>query len=152
MPHLDFFSYLLQNDTLFVNHAADPLIYAYRFPDELLFTFGTECEGINRNYSSSSKFTDDLAEDMKKVGINTQIFNCNELNMFFRVYLKGGISNPFGLQIYDNRSYDLLADMELPKFFKLLGYREPYLYGITMFPEETDDQTNYTVYKLKVSR
>lgn len=55
------------------------------------------------------------------------------------------------MQIYDNTTYDLLADIDVPFSFKLLGYYDACFYGVTMMPRETEDNTYVTFYKLKLT-
>jgi hypothetical protein len=56
-----------------------------------------------------------------------------------------------GMQIYDSTTYDLLADMDVPFSFKLLGSCGGCFYGVTMMPRETDDNTYVIFYKLKIT-
>ncbi len=149
LPHIDYFSYLYSNNELIVSFAVDSLIYVYEYPDKLLYTFGYECKDIVRDYTESSRLTNDLYKDFIKTGISTEILNFPETGFFFRTYIKNMQNTSFGMQIY-NRSYDLLADVEVPKYFKLLGYFDSCYYGITFVPEETDENTYITIYKIKI--
>jgi len=148
-PHFDFFSYLIDGDKLYYNHPIDSLVYVYEYPDKLLYTFGYECKDINRSYTKSTSLEDEIYEDYKKVGIVTEIKKFPESELFIRTYIKDMGTQKFGMQIY-NSSHDLLADVEMPTYFKLLGYHDSYFYGVTMMPRETDENTFYTFYKIKI--
>ena len=53
------------------------------------------------------------------------------------------------MQIY--KDCDLIADIDVPAFFKLLGYRDGYFYGSSFVPIENDDETYIVIYRLKVT-
>lgn len=151
LPHFNFFSYIFDNDTFYVNFPVDSLIYVYKYPDKLLYSFGVECKDIVRNYTSSNVINDDIYNDYKHCGMNTEILNFPELGLFFRTYVKNTENASYGMQIYDNTTYNLLADIDVPGHFKLLGYYNSYFYGITLVPKETDDNTYVTFYKIKIT-
>ena len=150
MPHLGFFSHVLYEDTLYVSFPVDSLIYVYKYPDQLLYAFGNECNGINRNYTTSNTYTMELFDDLRTKGVNTEIMYFPETGIFTRTYYRNGIfTDSYGLQIY-NKNHDLIADISVPQYFKLLGYYQSTFYGITSFPEETDENTFFTFYKFKI--
>jgi len=154
LPHYDFFSYTFNNNIFYVNFPVDSLIYAYEFPDKLLYSFGFECNDIIRKYTTSNVINNkDIYDDFQSCGLNTEILNFPELGLFFRIYSKKMEDLAYGMQIYDNTTYDLLADIDVPSFvhFKLLGYYDSYFYGVTMAPRETDNNTYVTFYKIKIS-
>lgn len=150
-PQFDFFSHIIDQDTLYINYPTDSLIYVYKYPDELLYTFGYECENINRDYTSSRVIDQKLYDDFDKVGIVTEIKKIPEENLFFRTYVKDMTSKSFGMQVYD-LNHNLIDDIEMPPFFKLLGHYKGFLYGITMIPKETDEATLFTLYKIRITK
>lgn len=149
-PQFDFFSYLIDEDKIYCNHPIDSLVYVYEYPDKLLYTFGYECKDINRSYTKSNSLKDEIYEDYKKVGVIAEIKNFPEVGVLLRTYVKDMGTQKFGMQIY-NSSHDLLADVEMPAYFKLLGYYDSYFYGVTMIPKETDENTFYTFYKIRIN-
>jgi hypothetical protein len=151
LPHFDFFSYTFDNDIFYVDFPVDSLIYAYKYPDELLYTFGFECKDIVRSYVTSAVLNDEIYEDLRRNGLNAEIINFKELGLLFRTYIRDMKTATCGMQIYDNTTYDLLADIDVPFSFKLLGYYGDRFYGVTMMPRETDDNTYVTFHKLKIT-
>jgi hypothetical protein len=152
MPHFHFFSYLLDNDLLYVNHPVDSLVYVYEYPDKLIYTFGYEGIDINRDYhvDKTNSHRNQFRKDHREKGYFLQVYMCRDLNLFFRVYLKQGKKHPYGLQIYDLTSHDLIADIEIPVSFQILGYRAPYIYGVGTLFEETENETWGKFYKMKI--
>jgi hypothetical protein len=88
---------------------------------------------------------------MRRNGLNAEIINFQELGLLFRTYIRNMEKATCGMQIYDNTTYDLLADIDVPFSFKLLGYYDNCFYGVTMMPRETDDNTYVKFYRLKIT-
>lgn len=149
MPHLESFQYVISNDLLYVNHGVDSLIYVYKFPDDLQYTMGYECAGIDRDYTCTEEMDDGdiLKNDIKHVGINTGLLFCPENNTLCRSYIKSMTTGASGMQIYKNN--DLIADVEVPSYFKLLGYRGGCYYGARLIPDEDVDSTYLILYRIK---
>jgi hypothetical protein len=150
LPHFNFFSYTFENDLFYVDFPVDSLIYAYKYPDKLLYSFGFECKDIVRSYTTSTVLSDEIYKDLRRNGLNAEIINFPEPGLLFRTYIRNMEKVTCGMQIYDNTTYDLLADIDVPFSFKLLGYYNACFYGVTMMPTETDDNTYVTFYKLKL--
>jgi hypothetical protein len=151
LPHFNFFSYTFDNDLFYVDFPVDSLIYVYKYPDTLLYSFGFECKDIVRSYTTSTVLNDEIYEDFRRNGLNAEIINFKESGLLFRTYIRNMEKATCGMQIYDNTTYDLLADIDVPFSFKLLGYYGACFYGVTMMPRETDDNTYVTFYKLKIT-
>jgi hypothetical protein len=150
LPQFNFFSYILDKDLLYVNFPVDPLIYVYEYPDRLLYSFGFECKDIVRKYTTSGVVKDDNYDDYQHSGMNTEILTFPDLGLFFRTYVKNMENASYGMQIYNN-AHDLLADIDVPNHFKLLGSYDSCFYGVNWVPVETDDNTYITFYKIKIS-
>lgn len=151
MPHLEFFQYTIVDDKILVNHTVDSLIYVYQYPDKPLYTIGYECKEIDRNYSSSADIDNSayFEKDLTHVGFNTGLKFFSELNMLCRTYIKSASTGNSGMQIYiDN---NLIADIDVPDFFNLLGYHEGYFYGTSYIPIEDDSSSRICLYRLKIS-
>lgn len=148
VPHINFFDYTTNSDTIYVNFPIDSLIYVYKYPDTLLYTLGFECQNINRDYTETFDVTPGnkyLRIDSKKVGIISNIKYIPETGILFRTYIKNMLNQDYGLQIYENN--DLIADINVPSSFKIIGYQAPYYYGVKSKPLETEEQTFFTFYK-----
>lgn len=150
MAHLEFFQYTIFNDLLYVDHAVDSLIYVYKYPDDLQYTIGYECFGIDRNYTSSKEidYGDAFKNDFQHVGVNSGLIYCSENNTLCRTYVRNAGTGESGMQIYKNNN--LIADVGMPAYFKLLGYRNGYYYGARLIPEEDLESTNLVLYKIKL--
>jgi hypothetical protein len=146
MPYMESFSYLVKGDSIFVNFAADPLIYVYKYPDQPLFTIGHEGKEINREYPVSTFISDDYYSDYEKMGSNMEITYFDETRRLFRTYIKSWKSKRCGMQVYDE-GYNLIHDVEVPSSFKIVGYRHPYYYAVASFPEETEENTYFKFYR-----
>ena len=151
MPHLEFFQYVIQDDKLYMNHTVDSLIYVYQYPDTPLYTFGYECRDIDRDYTVTKEIDNSVffKKDLEHVGFNTGLQLISDLRVFCRTYIKSASTGESGMQIY--KDCDLIADIDVPAFFKLLGYRDGYFYGSSFVPIENDDETYIVIYRLKVS-
>ena len=151
MPHLEFFQYVIQGDKLYMNHTVDSLIYVYQYPDTPLYTFGYECRDIDRSYTVTKKIDNStyFKKDLEHVGFNTGLQFIPELNVFCRTYIKSAATGEAGMQIY--KDYDLIADIDVPVFFKLLGYCDGCFYGSSFVPIETTNKTSIIIYRLKIT-
>jgi len=150
VPHMDFFQYSMKEDTIYVNHAIDSLIYVYKYPDKLLYTFGYECNNINRNYTVTKKVDHGklLKNDTKKCGMNIGLKYISQTNLLLRTYMLNLNNGESGLQIYKDNN--LIGDFKMPRYFKLLGYCDKYYYGVRLIPIETRDITKFVFYKFKI--
>ena len=147
----EFFSYDMSGDTIFVNHAVDSTIYVYKYPDKLLFTMGYECKQIDRGYSIGYDLDPSvLLEDVDHVGVSTQLYYAKDKGLLLRV-LNGGkrYGNRFYLQIY-NKDCDLVAEVDVPPFFKCVGHKGDILYGVNLIPIERNGEEKFCLYKLKI--
>ena len=148
-PFFEFFQYEMVSDTLYINHAADSLIYVYKYPDELLYTIGYECSGINRNYTKGYEVEmAQFKKDILSVGLNTGLLYVKEKQLLFRTVLKNFNSREVCLQAYSNN--DLVLEADVPGFFKLLGFWNSYFYGVDMLPKEKEDGMNFVFYRFKI--
>lgn len=151
MPHLEFFQYVIQGDKLYMNHTVDSLIYVYQYPNTPLYTFGYECRDIDRTYTVTKKIDNSsfFKKDLAHVGFNTGLQFIPELNLFCRTYIKSAATGEAGMQIY--KDCDLIADIDVPAFFKLLGYRDGCFYGSSLVPVDDEDKTSIIIYRLKTT-
>lgn len=150
MPHLESFQYVISNDLLYVNHGVDSLIYVYKFPDDLQYTMGYECAGIDRDYTCTEAMDDGdiFKNDIRHVGINTGLLFCPANSTLCRTYIKSMATGASGMQVYKDEN--LIADVEMPSYFKLLGYRGGYYYGARLIPDEEEDNTYLILYRVKI--
>lgn len=149
-PFFEFFKYVLRGDTLYVNHAVDPLIYVYKYPDELLYTMGYEVPNVNRNYTIGYDVgISHFKEDCKEVGVNMELVYIKEKDLLLRTVLKSFKTRQVCLQAYSGTNLVLEANM--PDFFKFLGYYNNYFYGARMLPLETvDGRMSFVFYRFRI--
>lgn len=149
-PFFEFFSYALQQDTLYVSHATDSLIYVYKYPDTLLYTMGYEAPSVDRGYTVGYDVDfSAFQEDASHVGANIGLTYVDELGLLARTVLCSFSTGCVVLQLYDGA--DLVLEQPMPAFFRLLGYRDGWFYGTRIIPIETEDENMYFVfYRFKV--
>lgn len=152
MPHLEFFQYTCSNDMFYVNHGVDSLIYVYGYPDKLQYTIGYECSNIDRHYTSTKviDYGDSFKKDFQHVGMNTGLLFCVGNNTLCRTYIKSASTGASGMQVYKNN--DLIADVEMPSYFKLLGYKDGCYYGARFVPLEDLETTRIVLYRVRLIR
>lgn len=150
MPHLESFNYIVSGDTMYVNHIVDSLIYVYEYPDRLVYTLGYECSDINRDYTVTKKIsTGEIAkEDMKHAGMNSGLYYSEDTGILCRTYMRSLNTGASGMQMY--KGVNLIADLEMPQYFKLLGYYDGYWYGCRIIPLENMDTTSLVLYKMHI--
>jgi hypothetical protein len=149
VPHLEFFQYAMDKETIYVNHAVDSLIYVYKYPETLLYTIGYECNRINRGYKTTKVIDEALfAHDMQRTGINTGLKYIPRTNSLIRTYMTNLVTGESGLQIYKDN--DLIGEFEMPPFYIFLGYYNGIYYGVRMVPIEDESETHFVFYKTKI--
>lgn len=146
----DFFSYDISGDTIFVNHSIDSIIYVYKYPDELLYTIGYECALIDRDYTTGYDIDPSVfVKDIEHVGVSTQIYYIKDSGILLRTLNSGKKYNSrFYLQAYKN--CDLIAEAEMPSFFKCIGHIDDIYYGVNLIPTEKGGKEIFTLYKFKI--
>lgn len=148
-PSFEFFQYDIFNDTLFVNHATDSLIYVYEYPDKLLYTMGYEIPDINRDYTVGLEQDFQILEkDLQKVGVNTGLLYIPELDVLCRTAMKQFATQEVVLQMYSEGN--LIFESEMPQLFTLLGYCNDYFYGVRLMPKEDSGNMSFVFYRFKV--
>lgn len=144
---LTYFDINSNNGNFTVTHQADSLIYVYDSDFELLHSFGFNGIGMNRNYSdpngSTEVFNNAYLRDKEECGYYYWIKNLNQYT--FRTYQKDGEKSSDGLQIY--YGFELIADVEVPKNFRVVGYIHPYFVTKLICDE---DNENIKFYKFKL--
>lgn len=149
-PFFEFFQYVMHNDTLYVNHAVDSLIYVYKYPDHLLYTIGYETHGINRNYTVGYNVEmSNFKSDIQTVGANSGLLYIPENRLLLRTTLKDFKSREVSLQAYSDNN--LILEVDMPAFFKLLGFWNGEFCGVKMLPEEDESgKIHFVFYRFKI--
>ena len=147
LANFNFFDFDLHQNNYWVSWAIDSLIYQYKYPDELICAFGNAGVEMETNYQPHKKFDDhekNFFNDRKKCGHYTGIFYDQYTDLIYRTYYKG-FEKGYGLQVYND--YSLIADLEVPNDFRLLGR-----IGDHLFANGTIDEYNGTafLYRFKI--
>jgi hypothetical protein len=146
VPHLEFFQYAMNGDTIYVNHAVDSLIYVYKYPDTFLYTVGYECHHMNRGYKTTRVIDEALfADDMQRTSINTGLKYIPETKWLIRTYMTSLVTGESGIQIYKDNH--LIGEFEMPPFCIFLGYYNGVCYGARIAPIEEETDTKFMFYK-----
>lgn len=144
----EFFQYSKCNDTVYVNHAVDSLIYVYKYPDKLLYTMGYELNGANRKYSSHlSADHSAFKEEAVKISLNTGIYSDN--GFIIRSIMKSMQTGETYLQFYLHEN--LVGEFKVPSMFHYLGYWKGFYYGVSFVPITKNYKQYFVLYKLKIT-
>ncbi len=126
---------------LYVCHQADSLIYVSDRKFKPVKAFGFEGKNMDTDYTNPSPSTADFERayinDLAHKGYYYWLEYVDETDMTFRSYQKGSHSDRDGLQIY--RGATLIADVEVPKGFRVAGYIAPYY--VTQIICDEDNET-----------
>lgn len=134
----------------FLGFEPDPLIYVCDSTFRPVRAFGLEGLKMNKNYTEYAGFDEAqirqiLRNDRKLCGYYTSLEYIEERDLLFRSYSKGSHSHYDGLQIYRNEV--LIADVDVPKGFKVEGYVAPYFIS-GFFPTPLYESGKIYLFKL----
>lgn len=139
--------FVVIDSSYMVAWAVDSLIYHYQYPDSLMYSFGRAGRDMNIQYIPYRDI-DDIKKyayrDYELFGYYTQLEFDKESGLLFRVYYKGS-GKGSGLQIYSDKT--LIADVDVPKHFKIIGSLNGCFYGSD---EPNEDKENVMLYRFKI--
>jgi hypothetical protein len=123
----------------YVSYEADSLIYKYDNKFNPVYSFGYSGKNMNMQYERISTYKD-CRQYYRKERMNKGYYDwieyIDETGLLFRSYKKGVHDANDGLQIYSDKI--LLADLTVPKNFKIAGYIAPYYYSQAIADEEKE--------------
>lgn len=138
------------NGNFYICYDTDPYIYVYNndfFPQK---AYGIMGKDMDTNYLYIDNYKEckrNYRSERNKKGYYYWIEYIDETGILFRSYKKKFESQD-GLQIYKNGV--LIADVKVPKGFKVMGYIAPYYYSyIIPLLDENDD--SLIMYRFKIS-
>lgn len=118
----------------YVSLEADSLIYQYDKDFKQTNTFGNAGNNMRTDYVSidlADKLNDIIDNERKLKGFYEQVEYIQERNTLLRLYRRGSADeHNDGLQLYENNT--LIADIDIPKGYKIAGYSEPFIYLFLM--------------------
>lgn len=150
-PFFDFFDYSVDfdNSRIYTSFASDSLIYCNDFKGTILYSFGFEPDGISRDYTYGYDTTfEDFKNDISKVGANTGIFYDSQNGLLFRCSMTDFASGSTRMQIYEDSN--LIAELRMPPYFKMLGKIGSKYYGVRLMPVEQGENAYFTLYKFSL--
>ncbi|ATA71875.1 hypothetical protein CGC49_00215 [Capnocytophaga sp. H4358] len=148
--HLNYDTYE-ESDEVYLNFWADSDIYLYsKQKNKIKGKFGKAGRDMKTDYRRTNTFEDaenNWKSDYATYGYYTFLKYFPEKQLIFRGYSKGKGATNHGLQIYKN--HQLIADLDVPKGFEIIGHSNGMFYGVT--PQDPDIDF-LTVYKIKFSQ
>lgn len=146
IPMFEFFDYTVnfKDSLIYVSHAPDSLIYCYKYPDSLLYSMGFEPNGLHRDFNVGyNPDYMDFKKEIRRVSVNTGLYYDAIDNLLFRTSITDYESGNSVLQIY--RDTNLIAEVKMPPFFKMLGRVGDRYYGARLKAIETEDEDVYFI-------
>lgn len=137
-----------EDDRIFVGFEPDSLIYEYDAGMKNIRTYGFAGKNMDTDYLESRDF-EHVGRNLKKQRAEKGYYNSlkyiDETKMLFRGYQKGKHSAVDGLQIYRDGAF--VADIDVPKGLKIIGYKKPWYYSSGIINELNEE---IKIYKLKI--
>lgn len=139
------------NKDFVVSYWPDSLIYVYDGDFRVKKVFGFSGKNMNKDYREMPESQDDNVikkfwrQEQTERGLYTSLEYVEDRNLLFRSYSRGAASDSDGLQIY--RSDTLIADVNVPRSFKVIGYIKPYFYSEGVIDEEGE---KISVYRFRI--
>lgn len=133
-----------ENGNFLISFEADSLIYEYDNRFSPIDAFGYSGENMDTKYielRNLKEFQKYYSEERETRGYYDWIEYIDELDMLFRSYKKGKHSSCDGLQIYKKNT--MIADIEVPKGLRVIGFINPYVYAGSTIDEENEEMKVY---------
>ncbi len=130
----------------YVGYETDSVIYVYDGNYRALRAFGYAGKGMDTNYLTlepGPHYKTQAAAERRAKGYYTSLRYID--GYLFRTYQRNGKADRDGLQIYDGST--LIADVDVPKGMRVVGYIAPYYYSQVMADE---DRETLTLYRFKL--
>ena len=134
---------------LYLGFESDPHLYECDKEGKPIYSFGLAGRDIQNDYIPGLSFDDDsnyYLKNREEKGYYSWLEYIDETGMLFRSYVKGKDALTDGLQIYKSDK-TMIADVDVPKGFKVLGYIEPYYYSQVV---EDAEQGKLSIYRFKL--
>ncbi len=146
------FSYLyydlIHENEMAIMYPVDSLIYLFSKDFTLVKKFGSAGRMMDTNYKGTSEYDkmgNTWVKENRDKGYYTAIDFNEARNLIFRSYQKSGSSLSDGLQIY--REDELLADVDIPRKCKIVGYISPFFY-LSKGPDDASGQVKIYRFQL----
>jgi len=133
---------------LYLSYPLDSFIYVSDRKFTIERKFGRKGRDMNMSYTAVdniSNFWNVWNRQETRLGHYGAIKYIKDMNLLFRSYQKGIPSSSDGLQIYRNDT--IVADIDVPKGFEVIGYIYPYFYS-NAFSDEDKERVGF--YKFRI--
>lgn len=138
-----------KHGNFYVKYDSDSLIYVYDNDFTPLMTYGYEGLNMDKNYLSIYNYKEsrkNYRSERNGKGYYYWIEYVDETGLLFVSYRKKDESVD-GLQIYKDGK--MLADIEVPEKFRVMGYIEPYYYSYVI-PNLDEEDDSMQIYRFKM--
>ena len=135
IPNFNRISYDINGKDIIISYEPDSALYIYNIIEGYKYKFGNRGRDMNTNYRRTTSFEaseDNLHDDRLEFGYYTFVEYIEQTQLLFRGYQKGESQND-GLQIYKDKT--LIADIDVPKGFKIIGYSNNYYFAQGLIDE-----------------
>jgi hypothetical protein len=123
----------------YISYEADSVIYKCNSRFEPVMAFGFAGTNMDVNYVpiyDSKTCRTYFRKERKEKGYYKWVEYIDETGLLFRSYQKGINAASDGLQIYSGNT--LIADLDVPKDFRISGYHDSYYYSCAIANEEKE--------------
>ncbi|MCH2032522.1 MAG: hypothetical protein MK202_03290 [Tenacibaculum sp.] len=155
LSNYDFFDYQhsLKNEKTFVTYEVDSLIYVYDKNFSNLYSFGNSGKHIGNTdfyeykggINNEKEFMEAFINEKSRTGFYKNMKYFEDEDMLIRTYYIGDSRTQDGMQVYIEN--ELIADVRVPKNFKVIGRIGDYFYSNVV----TNEEDNYfKCYKFKL--
>ena len=136
------------NGNFYISYEADSMIYCYDKNFKPINCFGYSGVNMDLNYVPITNYSDsrkNYRNERNKKGYYYWVEYEEQTSLLFRTYKKGEQEISDGLQIYNTNK--LIADVDIPKNMRVMGYIAPYYYSYVISDE---DQETMILYRFKL--
>ena len=137
----------------FVNFAEDSLIQCMEYPDRLVYEFGYDAPGADRQYSGKFLYDfraewDDFKKERASRSFSTGLYYDAADDILLRTVTLDNESGRTVVQAY--KDADLIAEAEMPAYFKIVGKQGGRYYGVRRLPVSDEEETIFTFYSFSL--
>lgn len=137
----------------FVNFAEDSLIQCMEYPDGVVYEFGYDAPGADRQYSGKFLYDfktewDDFKQERSSKSFSTGLYYDAADDILLRSVVLDNESGCTVVQAY--RDADLIAEAEMPAYFQVLGKHDGRYYGVRRMPDSDVEETIFTFFSFSL--
>ncbi|CAL2089320.1 hypothetical protein [Tenacibaculum sp. 190524A05c] len=155
LSNYDFFDYQhsLKSNKTFITYEVDSLIYVYDKSFNNIYSFGNSGKHIGNTdffeykggLNNEKEFREAYTFEKSKTGFYKNLIYFEDEDILIRTYFIGNSRTQDGMQVYIKN--ELIADVRVPKAFKVIGKIGDYFYSDIVINEEDN---YFKCYKFKL--